>query len=176
MLGITELYELEEQLRAALSDQLEEIIIRLNRTDKLEEFLDLIGMKAMLGCSKVDTCNRDGIIIVIGQSDVEKTKLAAVAKEFGFGKDRFEFHLDYEDAKTFDFSKTQWSTKYACILVGPMPHSGKAKGDYSSIIAALKQTDGYPPIIEMGNNGLNISKTSFRNSLTMAMNELNIAA
>ena len=113
---------------------------------------------------------------MIGQSSVEKGKLVAVAKDFGFSKDRFEFHLEYEDVKAFDFSKTQWSMKYACISVGPMPHSGKAKGDCGSIIAALKRTDGYPSIIEMGETELNISKTSFRNSLTLIRDELKIAA
>lgn len=130
----------------------------------------------MLGQSEVNICNRDGIILVIGQSSVEKGKLVAVAKDFGFSKDRFEFHLEYEDVKAFDFSKTQWSMKYACISVGPMPHSGKAKGDCGSIIAALKRTDGYPSIIEMGETELNISKTSFRNSLTLIRDELKIAA
>ncbi len=176
MLEINELLELEEQLRTALNEQLEEILIRLNRNNKLEDLLDLLGMRTMLGQSEVNMCNRDGIILVIGQSNVEKGKLVAVAKDFGFSKDRFEFHLEYEDAKTFDFSKTQWSMKYACILVGPMPHSGKAKGDCGSIIAALKQTDGYPPIIEMGETELNISKTSFRNSLGLIRDELKIAA
>ena len=165
MLDIEALFELEETLKDELDNHLEEILVKLNQTDKLEDFLRLIGMQELLGLDNIQECFNDGQIIVIGNSEVDKEKLAAVAKNMGFDRDRFEFYLDYEDAKKFDFKKTQWSTKYSCILVGPMPHSGTAKGDYSSVIAALENEDGYPPVVRMGTNGLKITKSSFRQTL-----------
>ena len=51
------------------------------------------------------------------------------------------------------------------ILVGQMPHSGHAKGDFSSVIAALERQDGFPPVVRVGTKGLNITKSSFRNTL-----------
>lgn len=163
MLGIEDLLDLEDVLRPALDEQLEEILTRLNRTGKLEQFLDLLGMRDLLGGDFERPL--DGKIIVIGQSEVPRETLAAVAKSMGFDKERFEFYLDYEDAKTFNFKKTQWSPSYSYILVGPMPHSGAAKGDYSSVITALEQDEGYPPIIRLGNSSLKISKASFREGL-----------
>lgn len=77
--------------------------------------------------------------------------------------------------KTFDFRKTQWSSKYSYILVGPMPHSGVAKGEYSSIISAIESEAGYPPVVKMGTDGLKITKTSFRNTLEYLLTEKNIA-
>ncbi|WP_306780040.1 hypothetical protein [Agathobacter rectalis] len=134
-----------------------------------------LGMHDYLGTEAEGKCNRDGKIIVIGQSEVGKDKLAAVAKKMGIAKDRFEFLLDYKDAKTFDFRKTQWSSKYSYILVGPMPHSGVAKGEYSSIISAIESEAGYPPVVKMGTDGLKITKTSFRNTLEYLLTEKNIA-
>ncbi len=171
MLGINELLELEESMRGPLFDNLEEILINLNRTGKLEEFVTLINMPELLGLGREDTTAKDGIIIVIGYSDVDEKTLSAVAKGAGIGKERIKFYLNYEDPKTFDFKKTQWSTKYSCILAGPMPHSGKAKGDYSSVITALESQDGYPPVVRMGANELKITKSSFRETIKFIINE-----
>lgn len=175
MLGVNELLELEEQIKAELEDRFEEILIKLNQEEKLEDFLCLLGMQKMLGIEEDITANADGKIIVIGQSEVEKEKLVAVARDYGIPKDRFEFYLNYEDAIKFDFRKTQWSLNYSCILVGQMPHSGYSKGDYSSVITALEKQEGYPPVVRMGLNGLKISKTSFRKSLEFAFDNRLIA-
>lgn len=169
VLDIAELIELEEIIRNVLDEQLEEILTKLNRKDQLELFLSLIGMSELLGSNEAAEKFLDGTIIVIGQSDVDKEKLSAVAKNLGFEKSRFEFYLDYNDAKTFDFKKIQWSDKYSCILVGQMPHSGYVKGDYSSIITALERQDGYPPVVRVGVKGLKITKSSFKDALMCAI-------
>ena len=174
MLDINELLELEELIRDNLEERLEEILIKLNQKGQLEDLLRLLGMSELLGVES-EEISRDGKIIVIGQSEVEREKLAAVAKKIGIEKDRFEFYLNYEDAKTFDFKKTQWSDKYSYILVGQMPHSGYSKGDYSSVITALEREDGYPPVVRMGTNGLKITKSSFRSTLEYLLQEKKIA-
>ncbi len=61
--------------------------------------------------------------------------------------------------------KTQYSQLYSCILTGPMPHSGRVKGEYGSIIAALEQEPGYPPVYRLGTDELRITKSSFRRSM-----------
>ena len=165
MLDVVELCEIEELLREEFNKRFEEILAKLNATGRLDEFLELIGLQRLLGEDDRVISARDGKIIVIGQSDVDKNKLSAVAKNMGFEKDRFEFYLNYEDAKTFDFRKIQWSTKYCCILVGPMPHSGVSKGDYGSVISALENQEGYPPLVRMGTKELKITKNSFREAL-----------
>ena len=175
MLCIEELLELEESLRDELNDHLEEILIRLNRSGRLEELLSLLGLGELLGITDEIECSNDGKIIVIGQSEASKEKLIAVAKNLGITKDRFEFYLDYDDAKTFDFRRTQYSSNYSMILAGQMPHSGHAKGDYSSVITALEQQEGYPPVVRMGTNGLKITKTSFHNTLKNLLQERKIA-
>ena len=165
MLGVDELLEIEEIVRVNLGERLEEILTRLNRLGKLDEFLLMIGMSDLLGERESEAARREGKIIVIGQSEVGQDKLAAVAKNLGISKDRFEFYLDYNDAKSFNFKKTQWSDAYSVILVGQMPHSGIAKGDFGSIISAIESQEGYPPVIRIGMNGLKITKAAFKNAL-----------
>ena len=175
MLGIEELNDISAIIQDTFNDRLEEILTKLNRTGQLEDFLTLIGMRELIGSTSEASSNKYGVIIVIGQSEVEKEKLAAVAKSIGFDKSRFEFYLGYEDAKTFNFKKTQYNDAYSAILVGPVPHSGIAKGDYSSIITALKREDGYPPVESIGTNGLKITKTSFKMTLERLLEDRIVA-
>ena len=42
MLDVVQLMELEERLRPELDSRLEEILSRLNRTERLEEFLEMV--------------------------------------------------------------------------------------------------------------------------------------
>lgn len=174
MFDVDELMNLEEKLRFILDERMEEILVRLNREGRLEELFDLLGLSELIGREN-NAHTKNGKIVIIGQSEVGEDKLIAIAKNMGIERNRLEFWLDYDDAKTFDFRKTQWSPEYTAILVGPMPHSGTSKGDYSSVISALEQQDGYPPVIRMGNNGLKITKTSFRSTLETLKKERLIA-
>ena len=56
-----------------------------------------------------------------------------------------------------------------------MPHSGVAKGEYSSIISAIESEAGYPPVVKIGTDGLKITKTSFRYTLKYLLTEKKIA-
>lgn len=42
---------------------------------------------------------------------------------------------------------------------------------YGSIITALEQEDGYPPVLRLGENKLKISKTGLKNALKTAITE-----
>ena len=112
---------------------------------------------------------------MLGESNVAEAVLLSIAKDLGLDKKRFEFHLGYDEAKMFDGRKMQWNPAYSLILVGPMPHSGTSKGDASSVVTALENTEGYPPVIRLGTNSLKISKSDFRAKLTEAMEKKLIA-
>lgn len=60
MLELNELLELEEVIRDVLNDDLERILIELNRTGELETFLRLLGMHDYLGTEAEGKCNHDG--------------------------------------------------------------------------------------------------------------------
>ena len=159
------LSEIEESLGALFQDNLLNIISMLNRKQQLEEFLNLIGHPELIPGKQVFQETKKGIIIVVGSSEAKQTHLEGVIKELGLDKTRFEFYLDYKDGMDRKVRSWQWNPKISAILVGPMPHSGEAKGDYGSVISAMEQEDGYPPVIRLGKNGLSISKSDFKEKL-----------
>ncbi len=165
MLGSEELLELEEAIREELNDNLTGILTKLNRADRLEELLSLLGLESLLEKDAGYQVYKTGKIVVIGQSDVKAEVLLAIGKKLGIDKNRFEFYLEYEDAKKFNFKKMQWQPSYSVVLVGPMPHSGVYKGDAGSIISAIETDEGYPPVIRLGRNSLKITKTDFKEKL-----------
>lgn len=165
MLDVEELSELEENIKQELEEHLTEVLAKLNCSGQLEELLRLLGMEYLLENESRYQVYKTGKIIVIGQSDVNVEKLRSVVKQIGLDKSRFEFYLNYEDAKRFNFHKIQWKPSYSLIMVGPMPHSGIDKGDYSSIISAMEEEAGYPPVVRLGSNGLKITKSDFRSKL-----------
>ena len=165
MLDVEELLELEDNIRQELDDHLPGALSMLNRTGELEIFLKMLGMEHLLQKQSDYQVYTTGKIIVIGQSDVKANVLLSIAKRLGLDKNRFELYLDYEDAKTFNFKKLYYKPQYALVMVGPMPHSGVGKGDSGSIIAALENDEGYPPVVRLGSNGLKITKTDFKNKL-----------
>ena len=165
MLGIDELLELEEAVRAELKESLTGILTKLNRSGQLEDLLSLLNLEYLLEKDVGYQVYKKGKIIVIGQSDVKAEVLLAIGKKLGIDKDRFEMYLEYEDAKKFDFKSIQWQSRYSVILVGPMPHSGVSKGNAGSIITAIESDAGYPPVFRLGKNGLKITKTDFKDKL-----------
>lgn len=159
MRSIDEIGELEEEIK----ENLLEILCRLNREEgKLEELLTLLGIEEE---ETVYETSRSGKIIVIGDSKVPERVLLAVARDLGLSKARFEFELDYTAAEKYDFKKTQWKRKYSAILFGPVPHSGKAKGDWGSVISGMEKEEGFPTIVRLGTNELKITRNSFQTAL-----------
>ena len=111
MLNVEQLLELEERLRNTLSEKLEQILSNLNRSGKLEEALELLGLSDLLQPDYSYKPYRTGKIFIVGQSDVRKNQLLGVIKEVGFDKNRFEFCLEYDEVKRFNFSKLFYSLK-----------------------------------------------------------------
>lgn len=158
-LDMQELSTLEKDLKKIFQDNLKDILCKLNYSGRLNEVLSIMGLSNLINEQKIT--NRYGKIVVIGYSTTKVAKFLAVAKELGFNKERFEFCLNYNEAKSFNYTKMQYSTKYSVVLIGAVPHNVKNKGDYSSIITAMEHQEGYPPILRVGNNELKLTKSSF---------------
>ena len=175
MLDVVELYEFEEELKTELDEHLTEILARLNRMGKLEELLELLGLQHLLQTESGYTVRNTGKIVIVGQSEVKEEVFLSIIKGFGIDKARVEFCLDYEKAKTYNFRKMQWDPNYSVVMVGPMPHSGVIKGDNGSIISALENEDGYPPVVRLGSNQLKITKSDFKDKFAECMQRKLIA-
>ncbi|MDD3052697.1 MAG: hypothetical protein PHR06_16380 [Candidatus Cloacimonetes bacterium] len=165
MFDIAELCEFEEEFKAELEEHLTEILARLNRMERIEELLEILGLQYLLKDISGYSVRNTGKIVVIGHSEVAEEVLASIMRQYGIDKKRIEFCLDYEATKTYNFTKMQWNPDYSLVLVGPMPHSGNAKGESGSIIAALEHEAGYPPVVRLGSNQLKITKSDFKEKI-----------
>ena len=106
MLNVEELFELEENIKEELDDHLTAALSRMNRSGQLEDFLRLLGMEHLLHKESGYEVYKTGKIVVIGQPGVKPEVLLSIAKQLGLDKKRFELYLEYEDAKKFNFQKT----------------------------------------------------------------------
>lgn len=179
MLSIEELSELEGAIMEVLPDKLTQILSRTNRTGKLDELLELLGLSYLLGNDNQFKPYKTGKIVVIGESQIKENVLESIGKKYGFDKNRFEFWLDYDALKTPKYrdklKNMQYSPKYAVILFGPVPHSAHEKGVSRSIITEIEHKPGYPTVRKMESNGqLKITKSNFREMLQKLIDESHI--
>ena len=152
-------------------DNVLKVVTKLNRNGKIKEFLEDIECTYFMEPEVSYSTYKNGKIVVVGKSSISEDKLLGIAKSLGIDKNRFEMHLDYDDAKTFKYSKMQWQPKYSLVIVGPQGHSSIDKGKYSSAIARMEQEEGFPPVLRSGtNNELSIiNKSSFKANLKRAI-------
>ncbi len=150
--------------------------------DKLANLVKAQVMTANRTKSSLDAiCNQYGIvlrgndllaafadsrILVVGASNVAKADLVAIVREKGLDAKRFDFELDYKSPR-FDFEKLRYSTRYAEVIAGPLPHSLKGSRGYSSGLALMADhPDIYPHLVlAMAGNELKITLDSFRKAL-----------
>lgn len=111
-------------------------------------------------------------IVVIGASEVKENVLSGIVKTLGLEKDRFEFCLDYDKVKTYQYNKLRYNPDYRLVLFGPVPHSSTGKNDNSSVIAEMQNHEGYPRVeVLSGNNAVKITKSNFRKTLSQLVAE-----
>lgn len=159
-----ELMDLCDAVEARIADAIVPAIMRANRTDELNDLLELLGMGDLVA---QDGRRPHGKIIVLGASEVKERKLRSIAKAHGISGDRIEFYLEYERFKHYRFDRLRNNPAFEAVLVGPMPHSTPGKRDASSAITEMEnRPDIYPPVIRMeDSHGPKITNNSFARAL-----------
>ncbi len=176
MVDASVLFESKDVIQSFINENFISILTTLNRAERLDDFLDMIGMPNPFNMERVWKPSKRGKVVVLGQSSISKTDMLVSAGKMGFDKSRFEFHLDYDEMKNMRIDNYKYKDYYCAILAGPMPHSGTGKGDFTSIITALENEEGYPPVIRMGENGLKITKSGFKKALQCLLETRRIEA
>ena len=125
----------------------EKIIVHLNTTNKLDEFLKITSLKSEINKELNRNLVNTKKVIVVGQGLGTVSDYRQCCRNVGINPENFEFHLDYYDGKNLDFNKFRYKSEYGGIIVGAMPHSGKAKGKYSSVIDFLENEPGFPMVV-----------------------------
>ena len=80
MLGVAELNELEKSLQDTLAERLLEIVTRLNRTDKLNTWLELMGLTDLLQPDTSYRPYKNAKIVVIGEAQVKENIIMQTIK------------------------------------------------------------------------------------------------
>ena len=152
--------EIEEIL-----DEIQKRVTFANRTDELDSLLKDWGLTEFIS-NEEDDRYKSGKIVVIGGSDVDERILSGICKNYGIGKERLEFCLDYDKAQTYNYKKLRYNQAYSVVLFGAVPHSATGKGDSGSVVAELESQSGYPPIKRlMAGSELKITKSNFKNMI-----------
>ncbi|MDU6784198.1 hypothetical protein [uncultured Peptoniphilus sp.] len=102
---------------------------------------------------------KNGNIIMFGDSQIKMREIYGCLKAFGISKDRFE-HIPYEKVTNYNFRNLEYNNNYRLILIGPMPHSAKGMGDNNSIIEWLTNNKNIAKTRTFEN--LKVTKSSFK--------------
>lgn len=172
---IRELYSISQSLSEITYEDWIPIVIGLNRTGNLPQFLELINREDLNPHQSRLFFNNRGKVLIIGDSELSAKDIEKTCERFGLSGNRLELQLEYKD--NYNFSRTQYSPKYSLILVGPLPHMAIGVEGESSIITKIMTDDGYPPVIKLTetNGDLHISKNSLKNALSEAIENRYIA-
>ena len=143
------------------------------KNQKIDEYLHQIGLDNLIPHQRTHTWDdamKNGKIIVFGESSVKDREIIASVASQGISKDRIELHLGYDEMKRFNFEKLRYNSEYRLILVGPMPHSTREKGDYSSVISMMEQEEGFTKIVRLiSNDQLKITKSNIKEAIHEAV-------
>lgn len=147
-----------------------------NRTGMLENTLLAWGIpcdffeRTNEQASKKEINNPYGKIVIIGASATKRNQFEGMFKaKYDLSnaevQKRFEFVFEYEGLDHYDFRKLS-KDKYAAILIGPVPHSVKGKGDSSSLVVMLEENKegSFPPVYRLSQDEA-ISKSQVKNKL-----------
>ena len=169
MLDVEKILEIEE----VLVQNAEEILCDMNRQGTINSFLKITGLDYLLAEEERDanTQDKSGKIVIIGDSKISNKIIRGIFKDMGISPDRAILHTDYHKVQKLNYHDMQYNDNYALILFGPVGHSARDKGEYNSIISALEQEDGYPPVLLLGTTKLKISKTGLKHALKTAITE-----
>ncbi len=163
------------KLTQILSASLENVSSKLNL--QIQAINDNISQKVVEGIrqelpetsglkNKKDTSNIK--ILILGDLQIHENDIYGIAKDYGIPKKNIEIIKDWDEIKRFDPRKLRYSAKYNGIMIGPVPHSVKGKGDYSSIIETLNES-GFPVHVDVRepNGELKITKSTFKQKIKL---------
>lgn len=117
-------------------------------------------------------------IWVVGALRAKWEHLMGIVKQYGLNDDIF-VHVDYSELRNRSLPARIDITKDIGVLLGPVPHSTKEVGEYSSLAVQLKRELGMV-VIELrahsAGQELKITKTSFRAGLMRLLGDPAVAA
>lgn len=158
-----------EELEVLIKDITQKIqnqIVHHNRQGQLNYYISQLPIDYEFSTKNIQ--EKEGKILVIGQSQIRKKHIRGIASNLGIDANRFEVIINYDEVERFSFNKLAYNDRYDYIFVGPMPHKLKGLKDESGMIAQIENNpDIYPELVRVLNHtgDLKITKSSFKRAL-----------
>lgn len=133
--------------------------------DCIDEVLNKYGVIYEEDAMIVNT--RQMKILVFGMLAGNVSDYQTVAKKVGIPKNQIKFVSDYDEIKSYNTKRLEYSMEFSDIICGAMPHKIKGIEHTSSFIAdARNNPEKYPRVLEgVANESLKLSISSFKECL-----------
>ncbi len=159
---------LDNELKIEVASEVTKIVMKriigARTINELSSYLKSIGFGELT--PGIDYFQPNGDIYILGNLRIRDDIIYQIFKELGIDINRVKIIKEYNNLKNYNFSRFQYNTSVRLIFVGPMPHSTKDKGEYSSIITKMEQEEGYPKIVRLVSEGsLKVTKTNLKEAL-----------
>lgn len=154
-----------EEIYNAVLEKISKELNVANQENKLDVFIKKYDLFKEEKSVYFDKYNLN--ILIVGELSFDKDVLYAIVREKGIKKEQIT-HLNYAQAKHFDFQSIKGYSKYSDIIVGPNAHKTIGINGYSSLIEMIKnEQDQFPKLTEAKDftGKLKITKTSLKNAL-----------
>lgn len=139
-------------------------IIGARSISELRSYLKSIGLEELT--PEIDNFQPNGDVYILGDLRIKDNIVYQIFKDLSIDVDRIKLVKGYNEFKTYNFNRFQYDTSVRLIFVGPIPHSTKDKGEYSSVIARMEEEEGFPKIVRLGTEGgLKITKTNLKDAI-----------
>ena len=96
----------------------------------------------------IDYVNIDHKVLLIGECKLNDDIINEVFKEHGINPKKVDLITEF-DTDNFDFNTLKNSSKYSCVILGPIPHSVKGLQGYNSISQRIRTEEGFPHLIDI---------------------------
>ena len=139
-------------------------IIGARSISELRSYLKSIGLEELT--PEIDNFQPNGDIYILGDLNIRDNIVYQIFKDLSIDVNRVKIVKGYDEFKTYNFNRFQYDTSVRLIFVGPMPHSTRGKGEYSSVIAKMEREEGFPKIVRLGTEGsLKVTKTNLKEAV-----------
>lgn len=139
-------------------------IISARSISELRSYLKSIGLEELT--PEIDNFQPNGDIYILGDLSIKDNIVYQIFKDLSIDVNRVKIVKGYNEFKTYNFNRFQYDTSVRLIFVGPMPHSTRGKGEYSSVIAKMEREEGFPKIVRIGVEGnLKVTKTNLKEAV-----------
>lgn len=159
---------LDNELKIDIASDATKIVVKriigARSVSELRSYLKSIGLEELT--PEIDNFQPSGDIYILGNLRIKDNIVYQIFKSSSVDVSRVKIVKGYDEFKRYNFNRFQYDTSIRLIFVGPMPHSTRDRGEYSSVISKMEMEEGFPKIVRLGTEGsLKVTKTNLKEAI-----------